>query len=357
MAPFACGIFESLSGSPFGRDAVDYPALIRSIQDAERSGYEYYFLIEHQSTPYPGVTSPNVFLAAVAQATTTIRLGAMVYQLPFHHPIRLAQDIATLDRISGGRVEFGLGYGVAPAEFASWHVDFDRRREMGIEAMEIIRKAWTGESFSYDGQYWKFTDAIAQPVPFQTPHPRIWMGAHSHASFDYAAAMNFDLAQNIDVENVIAEKFAYFHKAWDARAHSGPRPRTMIVRHVHVAETDELAIAQAQPYMREGLAGQRGVNLARSVKPDASAERKETARIYLESTKGYDFWVGEGLAFVGSPASVIEQIRKQRARIGYDILLTHHHITTMPDGMVRESQRLFGEHVIPALRESVPLSS
>ena len=73
--PFACGIFESLSGSPFGRDSVDYPALIRAIQTAETSGYEYYFLIEHQSTPYPGITSPNVFLAAVAQATKTIRLG------------------------------------------------------------------------------------------------------------------------------------------------------------------------------------------------------------------------------------------------------------------------------------------
>jgi alkanesulfonate monooxygenase SsuD/methylene tetrahydromethanopterin reductase-like flavin-dependent oxidoreductase (luciferase family) len=163
VEPLACGIFESLAGSPFGRDAVDYKALIRSIQDAEASGYEYYFLIEHQSSSYPGVTAPNVFLAAVAQATERIRLGAMVYQLP-------------LDRISGGRVEFGLGYGVAPAEFKSWNVGFNQRRNMGIEAMEIIRKAWTGEPFSHAGRYWTFQDAIAQPVPLQKPHPRIWMG-------------------------------------------------------------------------------------------------------------------------------------------------------------------------------------
>lgn len=352
MAPLLCGIFSSLSGSPFGRDAVDYPELIAEVVAAEAWGYEYYFLIEHQSSPYPGVTAPNVFLAAVAQATKRMRLGAMVYQLPFHHPVRLAQDIATLDRISGGRVEFGLGYGVAVQEFESWNVDFSARREMGIEAMEIIMQAWQGEKFSHEGRFWRFKDAIAQPKPLQQPHPRIWMGAHSHASFDYAAEMNFDLAQNIDVENVIAEKFFYFRRKWEEHGHGGPRPRTMIVRHVYVAETDELAIAQAQPYMREGLAGQRGVNLARSVRDDASAERKETARIYLESTKGYDFWVGEGLAFVGSPASVIGQIRRQHARIGYDILLTHHHITSMPAEMVRASQRLFGEAVLPALRES-----
>lgn len=351
MPELACGIFSSLSGSPFGRDAVDYPTLIADVVDAEASGYEYYFLIEHQSTPYPGVTAPNVFLAAAAQATQRIRLGAMVYQLPFHHPVRLAQDVATLDRISGGRVEFGLGYGVAVAEFESWNVDFAQRRAMGVEALEIILKAWKGEPFSHAGTYWQFKDAIAQPTPLQRPRPRIWMGAHSHASFDYAAAMNFDLAQNIDVENVIGEKFAYFRDAWEAQGHTGPRPRTMIVRHVHVAESDELAVAQAQPYMREGLAGQRGVNLARSVRDDASAERKETARIYLESTKGYDFWVGEGLAFVGSPRTVIEQIRRQQARVGYDILLTHHNITTMPEAMVRASQRLFGEAVIPALRD------
>jgi alkanesulfonate monooxygenase SsuD/methylene tetrahydromethanopterin reductase-like flavin-dependent oxidoreductase (luciferase family) len=164
--------------------------------------------------------------------------------------------------------------------------------------------------------------------------------------------MNFHLAQNIDVESVIAEKFDYFRRAWDAREHGGSRPRTLIVRHVHVAETDALAIDGAQRYMREGLAGQRGVNLARSVRPDASAERRETARIYLASTRGYDFWVGEGLAFVGSPATVTEQIRKQHERIGYDILLAQHNITSMPDEMVSASRRLFGEAVIPALTQT-----
>ena len=349
MAGLEFGIFESLSGSPDGRDAVDYPGLIRNVRTAEDLGYSYYFLIEHQSTTYPGVTAPNVFLAAVAQATQRIRIGAMVYQLPFHHPLRLAQDIATVDQISGGRVEFGLGYGVAVQEFESWHVNFAERREMGEEALEIIRKAWTGEPFSHAGKYWQFTNAIAQPKPVQRPTPRIWMGAHSYPSFDYAAKMNFNLAQNIAVEPIIAEKFAYFRRAWDAAGHVGPRPRTMIVRHVHVAETDELAISQAQPYMRQGLAGQRGVNLARSVRADASPERKETARIYTESTAGYDFWVGEGLAFVGSPATVIKQIRRQQALVGYDILLTHHHITTMPDEMVAASESLFAREVIPAL--------
>jgi alkanesulfonate monooxygenase SsuD/methylene tetrahydromethanopterin reductase-like flavin-dependent oxidoreductase (luciferase family) len=343
------GIFESLSSTEKPLDGVDFEAMIADVQLAERTGHRYYFVIEHQSAPYPGITSPNVYLTAVARATSTIHIGAMVYQLPFHHPVRLAQDIATLDHLSKGRVEFGLGYGVAPKEFESWGVDFGQRREMGVEAMEIIFKAWTGEPFSHQGKYWTFENAVAQPRPFQRPHPRIWMGAHSHASFDYAAEKNFHLAQNIDVEPVIAQKYDYFRQQWAAHAHAGPAPKTMIVRHVHVGETDALAFDEAEPFMRTGLAGQRGVNLALAVGPDANAERKETARVYLESTRGYDFWVGEGLAFVGSPETVARQIAEQRERVGYDILLAHHHITAMPDELVRSSVRLFGERVIPAL--------
>jgi alkanesulfonate monooxygenase SsuD/methylene tetrahydromethanopterin reductase-like flavin-dependent oxidoreductase (luciferase family) len=346
------GIFESLSSGPVPHGGIDYESMIADVQLAERTGHRYYFIIEHQSIPYPGITSPNVYLTAVARATSTIHIGAMVYQLPFHHPIRLAQDIATLDHLSKGRVEFGLGYGVAVKEFECWGVDYDQRRDMGVEAMEIIFKAWTGEPFSHHGRYWTFKDAIAQPRPYQQPHPRIWMGAHSHASFEYAAQMNFHLAQNIDVERVISEKYDYFRRAWAAHGHAGPKPKTMIVRHVHVAQTDALAISQAEPYMRQGLAGQRGVNLARSVRPDASAERRETARIYLESTSGYDFWVGEGLAFVGSPETVARQVREQRERVGYDVMLAHHHITTMPDELVRSSVQLFGERVIPAFGTS-----
>lgn len=350
------GLFETLSSIANPDTAVAYDDLLASIQLAERVGYKYLFLIEHQSSPYPGISAPNVFLASVARATTSIRIGAMVYQLPFHHPVRLAQEIATLDQLSRGRVDFGIGYGVAVEEFESWGIDFKQRRAVGVEAMEIIRRAWANPKFSYAGEFWQLEDVYVQPRPFQQPHPPLWMGGHSTDSFDYAAKFDIDLAQNIDVEAVIAEKFAYYHREWKKYGHARPRPRTMIVRHVHVAETDAIALAEAEPYMKQGLAGQRGVNLAKSVRPDASPERKEVARIYSESTKGYDFWVGEGLAFVGSLESVIGQIEAQQKLIGYDVLLAHHHITTMPDDLVNKSLRIFGESVIPAFSRSAVLT-
>lgn len=354
MARLEFGLFETLPSVVNPEPAHAYDELLASIQLAEQVGYKYLFVIEHQSSPYPGISAPNVFLASVARATSRIRLGAMVYQLPFHHPLRLAQEISTLDQLSRGRVDFGIGYGVAVEEFESWGIDFSQRRAIGVEALEIIKAAWANPTFSYEGVRWQLRNVHVQPPPYQRPHPPLWMGAHSTASFDYAAEHDIDLAQNIDVEAVIAEKFAYYHRAWARHSHARMRPRTMLVRHVHVAETDAIAREQAQPFMREGLAGQRGVNLARNVRPDASPERKEVARIYSESTKGYDFWVGEGLAFVGSPDTVIAAIEAQQKLIGYDVLLAHHHITTMPDDLVNKSLRLFGECVIPAFSGPAP---
>jgi alkanesulfonate monooxygenase SsuD/methylene tetrahydromethanopterin reductase-like flavin-dependent oxidoreductase (luciferase family) len=356
MATLDFGLFETLPSVTNPQPALAYDELLSSILVAESVGYKYLFVIEHQSSPYPGISAPNVFLASVARSTTTMRLGAMVYQLPFHHPVRLAQEISTLDQLSRGRVDFGIGYGVAVEEFESWGIDFAQRRAIGVEAMEIIKAAWADRKFSYNGRYWQLNDVYVQPPPFQQPHPPLWMGGHSTASFDYAAEHDIDLAQNIDVELVIAEKFAYYHQEWKKYGHPRERPRTMLVRHVHVAETDEIALAQAQPFMREGLAGQRGVNLAREVRPDASPERKEVARIYSESTKGYDFWVGEGLAFVGSPETVIAAIERQQKLIGYDVLLAHHHITTMPDELVNRSLKLFGERVIPAFSAAAAIA-
>jgi alkanesulfonate monooxygenase SsuD/methylene tetrahydromethanopterin reductase-like flavin-dependent oxidoreductase (luciferase family) len=356
MAQLDFGLFETLPSVVNPEPARAYDELLASIQLAERVGYKYLFVIEHQSSPYPGISAPNVFLASVARATTTMRLGAMVYQLPFHHPVRLAQEISTLDQLSRGRVDFGIGYGVAVEEFESWGIDFGQRRAIGVEAMEIIKAAWANRKFSYDGQFFQLNDVYVQPPPFQQPHPPLWMGGHSTASFDYAAKHDIDLAQNIDVEPIIAEKFAYYHEQWKKYGHARQRPRTMLVRHVHVADTDEIALAQAQPFMREGLAGQRGINLAREVRPDASPERKEVARIYSESTKGYEFWVGEGLAFVGSPETVIAGIERQQKLIGYDVLLAHHHITTMPDELVNKSLKLFGERVIPAFSAAPALA-
>src|SRR5471032_1053392 len=121
------GVFEPLGDAP--PDAPAYKAHIADAVLCEKLGYQYFFFIEHQNARFPVITSPAVYLTALAAATTTLRIGAMVFQLPMHHPIRLAQDVAMVDQLSHGRIEFALGYGTRLPEFKPWFLDYEHRRE------------------------------------------------------------------------------------------------------------------------------------------------------------------------------------------------------------------------------------
>src|SRR5436309_12095459 len=132
-----------------------YEAHIREALEAEQLGYRYYFFIEHQSSPVCSVTAPNIYLTALACRTSVLRFGLMIYQLPFHHPVRLAQDLATLDQLSRGRLEFGAGTGVLMHEFIRWTLPFESRHEMSAEALDIIVRAWTSDPRTHPGNDWQ----------------------------------------------------------------------------------------------------------------------------------------------------------------------------------------------------------
>jgi alkanesulfonate monooxygenase SsuD/methylene tetrahydromethanopterin reductase-like flavin-dependent oxidoreductase (luciferase family) len=345
------GVFDTFSHAEgeLRRTADLYDEHLGDARLADRLGYQYFFFIEHQNAGFPCVSAPFAYLTALSQTTKRLRIGAMVFQMPLHHPVRLAQETALIDQLSHGRFDFAIGYGTRIGEFAPWDIDFMARRDMGVEAMEIVLKAWAQERVTHEGKFWRVKDAQPQPRPYQSPHPPVWVGGHSTTSFDYAAEHNFHVAQNIDVERQITEKFAYFRSAWQRHNHPGPMPRLMLVRHVHVAETDAQARAEAEPYMLEGLIGLDGVKRAKSLRvEEATPQMLETARVYLKTAESYDFWIDEGLAFVGSPETVTRAIAAQQRRAGYDILLTQHNFGNMPHALVHRSIGLFGERVLPA---------
>jgi len=335
---------------------------IRYAQEAEQAGYRYYFFIEHQNAPFAYISAPNVYLAAMARETSSLRFGPMVYQLPMHHPIRLAQDAAMVDQLSSGRLEFGVGYGIHAHEFMRWKMDFHQRREMGLEAMEIILKAWTEDTVTFEGEFWTFDEAMPKPKPFQKPYPPVWIGAHSATSFDYAAQKNFHVAQNIDVDSVVAEKFDYWRTKWKEAGHAGPMPKTLLARHVHVAETDAQARAEAEEKLLiGGFFGKKGAEIIASTRIGWGGDPRGTAgernadidargRVFQEIAKSYDFWIDNGLALVGSPDTVTRLIEEQQKRVGYDVLCVQHQLADMPPEQVAKSMKLFGEHVIPAFR-------
>jgi alkanesulfonate monooxygenase SsuD/methylene tetrahydromethanopterin reductase-like flavin-dependent oxidoreductase (luciferase family) len=152
------------------KSAADvYDKHIQQAQLMEKAGFEYYWTLEHQGSYVGAVTSPSVFLTAVARHTEKLRLGTMIWQLPFHNPVRLAEEVAMLDHLSHGRAEFGAGIGVHEHEFIRWGLNYYDRQEMGEETMDIIEMAWSGEPVTYNGRFYKFEDALVQPLPYQQP--------------------------------------------------------------------------------------------------------------------------------------------------------------------------------------------
>src|SRR6202167_3930349 len=167
-----------------------YDEHIRLAREVEELGYHSYFVIEHQNSPIGRITAPTVYLTAVARATTRLRVGAMMWQLPFYHPIRLAQEVAMLDHLSHGRVEFGTGIGVHEHEFIRWGVDYYQRAAISGEVLDIVKMAWTQDEVTFNGKYFHFDEALPQPKPFQKPYTPMWAAVHSGASVEFRARNN-----------------------------------------------------------------------------------------------------------------------------------------------------------------------
>lgn len=341
-------IYE-MAVSPVAADV--YQQHLKEAQLAEDLGYGSYYTIEHQNSSVGQLTSPSLYLCAVAQHTTTLRIGAMIYQLPFYQPMRLAQEVAMLDHLSQGRVEFGTGIGVHEHEFIRWRLPFEQRRQMSEEALEIIVQGWTQDTVTYEGKFWQYDEALPFPKPYQQPHPPIWVGAHSPASLEFAAKKNYHVSQNLDVDPVIAEKFDLYRKAWRECQHPGPMPRTFLMRPVHVAETDQLALEDAEKALlasrgaiREGIENTR-VGFKGT---EPTATNQELNRVFQGMNTSFDFWLDNGLALVGSPDTVLKQLEAQYALIGYDIFCANHRFGPMSAEMSINSMKLFAKEVMPA---------
>ena len=340
-----------------GSAADAYEDHIRQARMMDDLGYGYYWIIEHQSSYIGAITAPSVFLTAVARATECIHFGSMIWQLPFHNPMRLAQEIATLDHLSRGRVEFGTGIGTHEHEFIRWGIDYQQRQEMGEEALKIIEMAWTQPEVTYNGRYWHYDEMLPTPKPYQQPHPPIWIAAHSLRAFEWAAERNNDVASNISTDEEMVEKYSHFRRIWEECGHPGSMPRQMLVRVVHVAETDEKARAEAEPYLLEyyslgrELVSNTRVGFGSDPRGKAGDNTRYTranGRVFQKSRESYDFWVDNNLALIGSPETVTRQIVESQGRIGFTVFGASHHIGAMPVAMVDSSIRLFGEEVIPA---------
>jgi alkanesulfonate monooxygenase SsuD/methylene tetrahydromethanopterin reductase-like flavin-dependent oxidoreductase (luciferase family) len=227
-----------------GSDAVaQFADKIALIQAAERLGFAQYQVAEHHLSPLTLAPSPSVFLAAVAQATSRIRIGAGVYCLPLYHPVRLVQELCMLDNISGGRLEFGVGRGIRAAEHDWFGVPQDEVKPRFDEVLAIVTGAMTTGRLSHEGRYYRIDDVALDLLPVQRPYPAIWYAGDAETAGN--TGFHF-LTRNV------AHAQRYWQLWQESSGRPGrynahlPAPRVAMTRPVVVrrSEAEALAIAR-----------------------------------------------------------------------------------------------------------------
>lgn len=219
-----------------------YRDRIGLVERAEQAGFWGYHKSEHHLIPLDAAPSTSVFLAAVAERTSTIRLCSLVHLLPFHHPLRLAEEICMLDHLSEGRFEFGFGKGVSSPEHLLWGLDAGEADSRTAEGIELLLAALHCDGlFSWEGGHWTFRDVPIELRPYQAPHPPLWRPG----TLDTAAALGVRTFAGGPIP-VVAAAAARYRELYRPGIGGGHAPMIAGVRRFLVAPTDDEAIERGR---------------------------------------------------------------------------------------------------------------
>jgi len=301
------------------RDYLDYAV------EAEALGYRSSFLVEHHFTGWNQVSATLMLQTALAMRTTTLRLGTAVIVLPWHNPVLLAEQAATLDLISGGRLDFGIGKGYRHNEFAGFNIPPEEAEPRFDESVAVMTKAFVSrQRFSHRGKFWRFDDIVVEPPPSQQPHPPFWVAAGSEASIRKAAQRGF---------NLILDQYASPEQLRQRIAlyRSGASGKIAVARQVYVANNRADAEAALQ---KQAAWTKRTVEVSRA--PGGKTGSHVLA--YAATPEGT-----EANALYGTPGEISESVGKlQAAGVEYVIL-------TLMGG--KEQLRRFAREIMPAFAD------
>jgi alkanesulfonate monooxygenase SsuD/methylene tetrahydromethanopterin reductase-like flavin-dependent oxidoreductase (luciferase family) len=331
---------------------------LEQMEWTEALGFDQVWLTEHHFIDYGLAVDPAALASAAASRTHRIRIGLAAAILPFHHPLRLAEQLALIDIISKGRLDVGVGRGNRPAEFTGYHVPQQENRERFDEAVEIMLKAWTQERFSHQGRFFTIGDARVIPKPWQRPHPPIYQVCGSKDGVLSTAARGWPMLNSVltgPVEQILASRDTYVselrrHGRTDAEV-AGLLRDWGVSRQIYVAPTDAQALAEAkdaemwyQDSLRRFIIPERIEDTHPSLQPGFRAMAERFSGVTWEKL------VAETLAF-GSPDTVARHIETMRA-MGVGQVLCWMNFGGLPQDKIRRSMELFAKEVMPSFRDS-----
>jgi alkanesulfonate monooxygenase SsuD/methylene tetrahydromethanopterin reductase-like flavin-dependent oxidoreductase (luciferase family) len=245
------GIFHEFLTTQTGSQAEAFRNSFAQIEAAENWGLDVVWLAEIHMNPTRSLLSaPLTVASAIAARTSRIKIGTAVQILPLGHPLRLAEETATIDQISGGRLIFGIGRSAFPRAYNAYGISYEESPQRFAEGLEIIKKAWTEESSSYQGRWHSFENFTLVPRPVQLPHPEIRIAASQHDTYAAIGELGYPLFSAVRASPLseLAHHTSAYREAWRDAGHPG-EPRAYLQVPIYVAATREAALADAEAGM------------------------------------------------------------------------------------------------------------
>lgn len=339
------GMFTDFHVRSGATEEAAFEESFKQVDVAEQMGMDSVWLAEHHFSPDRSVlASPLIIASAIAARTKRIRMGLAVQVLPLTNPLRLAEEAATVDHISRGRFDLGIGRSGLTKYYRGYNVPYEESRERFREALEVVRKAWAGETFSHQGAYFSFSDVTVVPRPYQQPHPPIHVALASPDTFSMIGQMGYAvfISANTSISQ-LKDRLVLYRDARQAAGHTGPSDIALRIP-VYIAETEEKAQSEPEESMWHAIRyGARQLS--------GSAGSQETLeRLHRVANTSYDELLKQRVLF-GSPEAVVDRLQQYQEEIGVTgLVMEMNYGGRIPYERVVNSIRLMVDKVMPAFK-------
>jgi alkanesulfonate monooxygenase SsuD/methylene tetrahydromethanopterin reductase-like flavin-dependent oxidoreductase (luciferase family) len=341
-----------------------YEELWRELALCDQLGFDYSFCVEHHFRPDESwMSSPSLYAVGAGARTRHMRIGPMGYVVPLYHPLRLAEEIAVVDQMLGGRMELGLVPGINPDYFKPFGLDYNLRKSPTIEFVDYLRAAYGEQQpFSFHGEI-HHTDSVTLAVqPLQKPHPPLWMMSRDPQTLEFCASRGINPGYFLVYPRAdAAPRYVKFLEDWK-KAGWPKKPNIAYCTIVHVDETDDKALSVGlaraarayEGFLPPPKPGETFEQRAREHAKKFIGRGEPGASEIMANLFDADYLMKHELVFIGSPETVARKI-KTAAQVGlFNVFMSEFSFSDLPEDDLMRSIRLFGEKVIPALRGFEP---
>jgi len=323
-------------------DADAFAQGFEQVEAADRWGLDVFWLAEiHQQARRSVLSAPMNVAGQIAARTKRIKIGTAVHVLPLTHPLRLAEETATVDVVSRGRFILGAGRSGNPRSYGAYGIPYSESRERFFDTLAILKKAWTEDQFSHEGKFYSFDNARAVPRPYQKPHPPIRIAGASEDTFPTLGRLGYPLFVSVRSASLsgLAPDLKAYRQAYAEAGHPG-HGECYLRLSMHVGDTDKEAIAEGEPSI---MAGYRSLE----TRLEGSPNVRRRAELEEIRTIGYQQILRDKVV-VGGPESVTDRLKQLEEELGIDgILFELNFGAAIPAEMMMRSLQLICEKVMP----------